>query len=382
MIISLKFFGVLVGSALIYWLIPWQKYRNAFLSLVSLAFVSWFDKWAGVLILSLTIFTWFFGLLIDRKENKKFWHVLGIVGLLAVLIVFKYSGLMVETFNQLTSFITTLPEFHIDKILLPLGVSYITFKYISYLTDIYWKIVKPGHFIDFLCYGSLFTIYVAGPIERFERLKPQLEIRRKFFSSHIEESFKRIVFGIFKKVVLADWIGYFIYPVWDNLDNYSLGIQALALLGYSLQIYFDFSGYSDIAIGASRLFGFKIKENFNWPYLQPNINQFWRNWHISLSDWIRDYIFFPLSRVSSNKLWLILFVPVISMGLCGFWHGAGWHFLFWGILHGLAISIYQFWQRLKKSNKIVLNLSKQKWFGYFSPVITFIFVTIAWIWFR
>lgn len=265
MIISLKFFGVLVGSALIYWLIPRQKYRNLFLSLVSFAYILWFDKSAAIVVVSLSVFTYLFGVLIDKKNNKRLFHRIGIIGLVAVLIGFKYTGLLAETYNELHSFIHSLPQFRIDKILLPIGISYITFKYISYLTDIYWKIIKSGHFIDFLCYGSLFTIYVAGPIERFERLKPQLEQKQKFTSKYVEESFQRIVYGIFKKAVLADWIGYFINPVWDNQDNYILGIRALALLGYSFQIYFDFSGYSDIAIGASRLFGFKIMENFNWP---------------------------------------------------------------------------------------------------------------------
>jgi alginate O-acetyltransferase complex protein AlgI len=382
MIISLKFFGVLIGSAFIYWLIPWQKWRNLFLSVVSLAFISWFDKGAGLLVITLTAFTYLFALLIDKKENKAFFHKLGIIGLLGVLVAFKYTGLLVNTFNHLHAFISLLPQFQIDKILLPLGVSYITFKYISYLTDIYWKIVKPGNYIDFLCYGSLFTIYVAGPIERFERLKPQLRKKLIFKTIYIEEAFERIVFGIFKKAVLADWIGYFINPVWEDQSSYTLGIRALALLGFSLQIYFDFSGYSDIAIGASRLFGFKIMENFNWPYIQPNISQFWRNWHISLSDWIRDYLFFPLSRISNKKIWLMFFVPVIAMGLCGFWHGAGWNFLWWGVLHGLAISIYQFWQKFKRKHKWALSVSNKKWFDILSPVMTFVFVTIAWIWFR
>lgn len=382
MIISLKFFGLLIGSAIVYWLLPRQKIRNLFLSLVSIGYITWFDKWAGIMVIALTVFTYLFAQLIDKKQNKALIHKLGIIGLLGVLVFFKYTGLLVNTFNQLHAFIDALPQFHIDKILLPLGISYITFKYISYLTDIHWKIVKPGNFIDFLCYGTLFTIYVAGPIERFERLKPQLEVKQLFTTNYLEEGFERIVFGIFKKVVLADWIGYFISPVWEDQSNYSLGIRALALLGYSLQIYFDFAGYSDIAIGASRLFGLKIMENFNWPYLQPNISQFWRNWHISLSDWIRDYVFFPLSHVSTKEIWLMFLVPVIAMGLCGFWHGAGWNFLFWGILHGLAISIFQYWQKYKRKHKWALNISKQKWFDIFSPVLTFLFVTIAWLWFR
>jgi len=203
----------------------------------------------------------------------------------------------------------------------------------------------------------------------------------KFEWIYIDEGFRRIVFGLFKKFAIADWIAYLINPIWQHRQDYSIGIQALALLGFSFQIYFDFSGYSDIAIGSSRLFGFKIMENFNWPYLQPNISKFWRNWHISLSDWIRDYIFMPLGRISQNKIWFLFFVPVISMGLCGIWHGSKLGFLIWGLWHGIGISIYRIYIYFEKRNKTFKHISGLILTKPVAVIITFIFITIGWLWF-
>jgi alginate O-acetyltransferase complex protein AlgI len=382
MIISFYFLGFLILSAVVFWLLPKQGIRTIFLISSSLAFIGIYDKFAVPAIILLTIYAYGFACLLEKQKNKKLFHRLSIIGLAIVLGVFKYLGFLADTISSMTSFIEGLPVFHFEKLLLPLGISYIIFKYVSYLTDIYWGIVKKGNFFDFLLYGSLFTIFVAGPIERFERFKPQVETKQRFQVSFIEDAFQRIVFGLFKKLVIADWVGYFSAPVWENQGNYGLGIRILALLGYSIQIYMDFSGYSDIAIGSSRLFGLKIMENFNWPYLQPNISKFWRNWHISLSDWIRDYLFFPLSRLNENKLWLNIAVPLIAMGLCGLWHGAAWHFVFWGLWHGLGLAFLQFWNQHKKTHKFYLIKVFNKPFPVFGIACTFSFVTIGWLLFR
>jgi len=382
MIITLPFFGTLIIAAIVYWLIPGKVWKNLFLTLVSLGFLTYLDRWAPVMILVMTVFTYLIARMIQQGKNKKIWHLSGVLGLVLLLVFFKYSGLLVTTLCSLMSFVSMLPTFRIEHLLLPLGISYITFKYISYLTDVYWGIVKPGYFLDFLLYGSLFTIYVAGPIERFERFKPQAEATSwKFQSIFLSESFERIVYGIFKKAVLADSIAYLINPVWANPDGYASYIYILAIIGFSFQIYFDFAGYSDIAIGASRMFGYKIMENFNWPYLQPNISQFWRNWHISLSDWVRDYLFFPLSRKFSGKFWQLILVPIIAMGICGIWHGAAWHFLIWGMIHGAALSLLQFWNLWKKKHPALNRLTNTTKFNYFSTALTFGFVTFAWYWF-
>lgn len=381
--ITLEFFGLLIVSVILYWLIPRQTIRNMLLILSSLAFIFLMDKWSMVVVLALTILSYAFGRFIDKYPKRAWIHAIGVVVVLGVLVCFKYLGFLGGIFNSLAEFSSLLPRFEIKKLLLPLGISYIVFKHISYLTDIKWGLVKPGRFVDFLLYSSLFTIFVAGPIERFERFKPQVEQSRLPFTwSNIDYGFMRIVFGMFKKLVLADWIGYFINPVWSNPHHYGDAIRLLALVGYSLQIYFDFAGYSDIAIGSSRLFGFRIMENFNNPYLAPNISQFWRRWHISLSDWIRDYLFFPLSKLSSKSLWQILFVPVIAMALCGLWHGSAMHFVLWGIWHGLGLSALQIWNQQKRRHRSLSKATKAVWYMYAGIAMNFAYVTIGWWWFR
>lgn len=383
MFTHLYYFPYLVLTAIVFWLLPQSKLRSAWLTLCSYAFIWFFDHKAVFVVIGLTVFTYLIAIWIEKKPKSKLAYSTGVVGLLLVLIAFKYLGMLSGTLNSMLGFLNSLPVFRIDKLFLPLGISYIVFKYISYLTDIKWGIVKKGHWLDFACYGSLFSIFVAGPIERFERLKPQLEAEAKPFKlDYLETAFQRIVFGLFKKLVLADWLGYFINPIWQHPDQYSTIIRIGALFGYSLQIYFDFAGYSDIAIGSSKLYGLKIMENFNNPYLAPNISQFWRRWHISLSDWIKDYLFFPLSQNKKSVLWLFFCVPVIAMALCGLWHGSAWHYVIWGIWHGVGISLLQSWNAIKRANKKKMSFVNKTWFTYFSTMLTFIYVTLGWWWFR
>jgi len=346
-------------------------------------FIYSMDRLSIVVVMVLTVMTFVFGRLIGKHPNKGWIHSLGVVLLLAVLIVFKYLGFLSGILTGISEFISFLPRFEINKLLLPLGISYIVFKHISYLTDIKWGLVKPGKLSEFLLYSSIFTMFVAGPIERFERFNPQVEQPRIPFSwDFIELGFMRIVFGMFKKLVLADWIGYFITPIWTNPHLYGDTTRLLALIGYSFQIYYDFAGYSDIAIGSTRMFGIKIMENFNNPYLAPNISQFWRRWHISLSDWIRDYLFFPLSKLSSKGLWQVFFVPVIAMALCGLWHGSAWHFVAWGVWHGVGLSALQIWNQYKRKHKKLARATRAKWFTYAGICMTYAFVTLGWWWFR
>ncbi len=376
------FISAFLFSAFVYWFIPAQKIRNAFLTLVSLLFVFLVDRTAFIVVLLLTFYTFGFSFLVSGSSDKKLYHKLSLAGIILILVFFKYSGY----FDKYSAYIISFFSFHsinsFEKILVPLGLSYITFKYISYLTDLYWGLNKRASFMDLLFYGGLFTIFLSGPIERFERLEKQMRVDKiAFSSSFLFESFERIAYGMFKKFVLADWIGYYVSFVWKNPNEYSLLMKALALFGFSLQLYFDFAGYSDIAIGTSKVFGFKIMENFNFPYLRENISTFWRNWHISLSDWIRDYLFFPLGSFSSKKIWMLFFVPLIAMGICGLWHGSEIKFLYWGLYHGFGISVYQFWNLFKKKRKKLVKITDTKAFSYFAVLITFIFVTIGWLFF-
>mgnify|MGYP001413920435 CR=1 FL=1 len=381
--ISIPFFTILILTVILYWLIPRQSIRNILLILSSLTFIYLLDRWSVLVVVGLSLLSFGFGHLISKHPKKSWIHTMGVILVLGVLIAFKYLGFLNGIYNSMAGFILALPRFEIKALLLPLGISYIVFKHISYLTDIRWGLVKPGRFLDFLLYSCLFTIFVAGPIERWERLKPQIEVSRIQFSwSYIDHGFGRIVLGMFKKLVIADWLGYLINPVWNEPHQYSAGIGLLALLGYSFQIYYDFSGYSDVAIGSSKLLGVKIMENFNNPYLAQNISQFWRRWHISLSDWIRDYLFFPLSRLSSKSIWTVFFVPIIAMSLCGLWHGPTWHFIVWGAWHGLGLFVLQLWNETKRSHRTLAKATKANGFYYTGIAMNFSFVSVGWWLFR
>ena len=382
MIVSFSFFGVLVLGALVFWALPAQKLRTAWLTIASLGFILLHDRFAALMALLLAGYTYGVAGLMERRGKSKIVFRLGISGLIVVLVLFKYLGFLAGTISGIAAFVADWRGLRLEPLLLPLGLSYLVFKYLSYLADIHWGLVKKGRFLDVLLYGSLFTIFVAGPIERFERFGPQLETAGRFRMAFVEEAFTRIVFGLFKKLAIADWLGYFLAPVWDRPEAHGLGLKALALVGFSLQIYLDFSAYSDIAIGASRLFGLKIMENFRWPYLQPNIGRFWSHWHISLSSWIRDYLFFPLSRVSRNRLWLSVAVPLIAMALCGLWHGPAWHFVLWGLWHGAGIAIWQAWAARRRARGRPSPGTASVPARILATLTTFTFVTVGWLWFR
>jgi alginate O-acetyltransferase complex protein AlgI len=377
------FIAFLAGSLIIYWTLPNQKSRTVFLGLASLIFILLADKLAGRIVVILTIYTYFFSVLIEHSKYKSFYHKVSVAGIITFLVFFKYMGFLDKYIHSVTHFFMQNPAQPFEKILIPLGLSYITFRYISYLTDIYWGINKKTDIYTLLFYGGLFTTFLSGPIDRYERIEKQINVFRiNYTKDFVYDGFERITFGLFKKFVIADWIGYLINNISTNPDGNSFGIKAIVLFGFSIQLYLDFAGYSDIAIGTSRLFGLKIMENFNSPYTKPNISQFWRNWHISLSDWIRDYIFFPMSKISDNKIWLLVFVPVISMGLCGMWHGSEMKFALWGMYHGAGLSFFQFWSGWKRKNKSLKKFTDTPAFNFIAVIITFVFVTIGWLFFR
>ena len=382
LVISIESFAVLLLAPLGYWLLPHQKLRTLYLSLVSLGLVAYWDKFAAVVVIALTSFSYGIGYLIETRANRKLYRTIGVVGLLLALVLFKYLGFIGDTVNSLLQLFGNYSHASLGAIVRPLGISYLVFKLMSYLIDLRQGLITKGRFLDVLLYGSLFTIFVAGPIERFEKFKPQVEsVARGFNIEHLEAGFQRIVFGLFKKVVIADWIGYLIVPIWRNAGDVSLLMKTLGLVGFSVQIYMDFAGYSDIAIGASRLFGLRIMENFDWPYLSPNTGQFWRHWHISLSSWIRDYIFFPLGRKSKSKIWALFIVPVVAMGLSGLWHAPSWRFLIWGVWHGLGLSVYLYWNYNKRYYGWIGSVSESRIFTVFGTILTYVFFTIGLLWF-
>jgi D-alanyl-lipoteichoic acid acyltransferase DltB (MBOAT superfamily) len=293
---------------------------------------------------------------------------------LSFLLYFKYSGFLADILNQITH-----AGFRIDTLFLPIGISFYTFQSISYIVDVYTKkIPSSNSFVDYAFYMTFFPHLVAGPIVRAKDFIPQvnqpMELTKKIWS----EGFFRIAIGLTKKLLFADFLAKYVDMVHTNPSLYSGFENLMSMYAYTFQIYFDFSGYSDIAIGIAILLGYRLKENFDNPYRSTNITEFWRKWHISLSSWLKDYIYIPLGGNRKGKVNTYLFL-LITMTIGGIWHGANWKFIVWGIAHGLALAIHKLVvSYLQKKNIVVSSLWSTLWPG----LLTFHLVALLWILFR
>lgn len=309
--------------------------QNAFVVVASYVFYGWWD-WRFLLLIAFTSFcSWGSGLLIEKAKTQKkarAWMWLNIVINLVVLALFKYYNFFVTEFAHL---------FHIPtdglllKIILPVGISFYTFQALSYSIDVYrGKLKSTKDIIAFFAFISFFPQLVAGPIERATNLLPQFLRKREFSYTTAVDGMRQILWGLFKKVVVADNCAVYVDQVFSTYTEQSGSTLLMAAIFFTFQIYGDFSGYSDIAIGTAKLFGFNLRRNFNVPYFSRDIAEFWRRWHISLTTWFRDYVYIPLggSRVSKIKVVRNTFVVFL---LSGFWHGANWTFIVWGVYHAI-----------------------------------------------
>lgn len=336
-------FGFLPIILFAYYLSP-GAIKNIVLLLASLLFYAWGEVfYVGIMITSI-ISNYVFGKLIySAQQNKnqhtlsKIYVALGIIVNIALLTSFKYANFITDNINSLLLLFDISPV-ELNPIHLPLGISFFTFQAISYIVDIYRKEVKAQNNIyNLALYISLFPQLIAGPIVRYHDIASQITDRShsiELFSSGVQ----RFIIGLSKKMIIANPMG----EIADNVFALSGGdlTMPLAWIGivtYTLQIYFDFSGYSDMAIGLGRMFGFRFHENFNYPYISKSLREFWRRWHISLSSWFRDYVYIPLggSRVSTFRVYLNLLVVFV---ITGFWHGASWNFVIWGLFHGFFLA--------------------------------------------
>ncbi len=360
----------------IYWLAG-RNYRELVLILAGLVFYGYAALEQMPVILVLTAGTFFLGRLIDSNRGRekritpKTVMITGVTLLLLALSYYKYSPMLVQTWN---GFVTEIgwPALPLPKVITPLAISFLVFQFIHYLVDKYKGSITGNSFRQFLLYALFFPALLAGPIKRYQEFAPQVKGIR-FSFENFSMGLTRIIIGLVKKIVLADT-----FAVWgDKLLNPQMnsGLMLLiAVYAYTLKIYFDFSAYSDIAIGTARILGYKIPENFNWPYLATNISEFWRRWHISLSNWIRDYLYFPLggSRVAYTRYFLN---AVVSMGLSGLWHGANWTFLLWGLWHGVGLGLYGIYKRAG----ILSGLRHKRLWRLAGWFVTFNFVSFGWV---
>jgi alginate O-acetyltransferase complex protein AlgI len=332
---------------ILYWIIGGQKvkYQNILLLISSYVFYgAWDWRFLSLIFLS-SLIDYYAAILIYENNNKtkqKTYLYISIIWNLSVLFTFKYFNFFVSNFIELFGLSESTVVYNTLNIILPVGLSFYTFQTISYSIDVYRKKSTPTHnLIDFLCFVSFFPQLVAGPIERASFLLPQFLNRRKFNYDLSKEGLRQILWGLFKKMVIADNLAVGVNTIFENPDHFQSLELVYALVLFYFQIYCDFSGYADIAIGTAKLFGFKLSKNFNLPYLAVNIPDFWRRWNITLSTWFRDYVHIPFlksrDRTFANNSLAIL----ITFGLLGFWHGANWTFIFFGLIHALFVIFYR-----------------------------------------
>lgn len=352
---SLTFlFGFLPILLLGYYVVPSRKFKNCILLVFSLLFYAWGEPKYILLMLVTILVSYIMGLLINKYDSKpkvkKLLLIISIILILAGLIFFKYTNFILENVTRITKANITFMD-----IILPIGISFYSFQILSYIIDLYNKKVEVQRNIFSLAlYVSLFPQLIAGPIVRYETVEDELKNRKENLSD-ILSGFKRFIVGLSKKIIIANNMGLIADSIFV-LNNSNIGtlIMWLGVLAYTLQIYFDFSGYSDMAIGLGKMFGFHFLENFNYPYIAKSITDFWRRWHISLSSWFRDYIYIPLGGNRVSKLKWIRNICVVWL-LTGLWHGASWNFVLWGAYFAIILLIEKIFllKFIEKFSKII-----------------------------
>ena len=374
---SLSFLCVFLPAVLVlYRLMPGLRAKNVLLMIASLVFYAYGEPVYVLLMIASSLFNYVWALLLERvPAHRRAVMVCAIVQNLGVLAVFKYAGWLVESFNAVTGFGVPVPQ-----IALPIGISFFTFQAMSYVIDVYrGEVQAQRNFVRILLYISLFPQLIAGPIVKYHDVARELGERTQTLDGFMR-GLRRFIVGLSKKVLVANYMA----VVADTMfaapasDVNALGAW-MGVLAYALQIYFDFSGYSDMAIGLGWMFGFHFKENFNYPYVSTSIREFWRRWHISLSTWFRDYLYIPLggnrkgrARAAANR--------IIVFFLCGLWHGASWTFVFWGLYHGAFLLLEQYVPIFNRNGGTGEGAGRAR--RAFGHVYLVVVVLVGWVFFR
>ena len=385
---SLNFALYLPIVFILYWFVCNKsiRFQNILLVVASYFFYACWDWRFLFLLVFSTFLDYITGIKMadaSNQKNKTFWFWLSITVNLGFLGFFKYYNFFIDSFAEVLSNIGFQVNPWTLQVILPVGISFYTFHGLSYVIDIYKDRIKPErNFIDYSVFVSFFPLLVAGPIERATHLLPQIQKKRTFDFTKAADGLRQILWGLFKKIVIADKCAQYANEIFNNSDDYSGSTLFLGAVYFAFQIYGDFSGYSDIAIGTARLFGIDLLRNFAYPYFSRDIAEFWRRWHISLSSWFRDYLYIPLGG-SQGGTWMKIRNTIIIFVVSGFWHGANWTFIIWGLLNALYIlpSI------LFKTNRNHLDIVAQNTYWpslkeFFQIILTFNLTVFAWIFFR
>ncbi|MEI6047793.1 MAG: MBOAT family O-acyltransferase [Bacteroidota bacterium] len=398
---SLEFAIFFLVVFFLYWLTPGKnlKAQNIILLIASYVFYGWWDWRFLILLVLLSLANYFIGIGIQSSgsnNKRKIWLIAGLITNIGVLGVFKYFNFFIDSFINLVSLVGyELPK-STTNIILPVGISFYVFLSLSYIIDLYKKnLTANKNLVEVLLSLGFFPIILAGPIQRPSLLLPQISRKREFNYDQAVDGLRQILWGLFMKVVIADNLAYYVDDIFTNYSGYSGSTLLIGAGFFAIQIYADFSGYSDMAIGVAKLLGFSLMRNFKYPYLSRDITEFWKRWHISLTTWFRDYIFLPVSfsiswKIKSEKVFFIktdLFIYIvaslITWFMTGLWHGANYTFIIWGMIHGFFLIFYQ-WQRKPRKTlfkKIGLN-NNNTFIIAFETILTLFIIMIAWIFFR
>jgi alginate O-acetyltransferase complex protein AlgI len=372
---------------IIYWNLKSNlKFQNLFLLLSSYFFYAFWDYRFLFLLVFSTALNYFTGKMIYTSNginNRKIWLFVSVIINLGFLGVFKYYNFFLTSFVDLFSFFGLKTDLFTLKLILPVGISFYTFHGLSYIIDIYKNRIKPiDDFVSYSVFVSFFPLLVAGPIERATHLLPQITTKREINYNTLSDGLRQILWGLVKKIIIADSCAFYVNTIFSNFDQYNGSSLFLGAILFAIQIYGDFSGYSDIALGSAKLLGFSLLRNFSYPYFSRDIAEFWRRWHISLSSWFRDYVYIPLGG-SKAKLLIRIRNTFLIFLLSGFWHGANWTFIFWGLLNAVYFLPLLLLKINRNNSDVVASGRLLPTIKEFIQILsTFLLTTFAWIVFR
>lgn len=369
---SMTFIWIFLPILLFVYYISKEKYRNIILLFFSLIFYSWGEPKYIVLMLISILVNYIFGRILDKcnkKKNKKIVLIVSIVFNLGLLVYFKYFNFIATNIDNIIGQ-NVIPN---KNIVLPIGISFYTFQIMSYIIDLYRGDIKvQKNLLNLALYISFFPQLIAGPIVKYKDIDEQLQ-KRTVTIEKFSNGIKKFVYGLAKKVIFANTLAYIADTIFNsNIELLNMPIAWLGAICYTLQIYFDFSGYSDMAIGLGKMFGFEFMENFNLPYISESITEFWRRWHISLSTWFKEYLYIPLGGNRKGKIRTYINLLIVFLAT-GIWHGASWNFVVWGLFNGFFLVI----ERIKL--KELLDKNKLKFVNHIYALLVIIF---GWVLFR
>ena len=379
--ISLTFVYFFLVTLLAHWALP-DRARSPFLLVASYFFYMFWGPIYGLLLGGATVWTFLCGRALERWQDRRRLVVgVGVTACLGTLALFKYGGFFAEqAFALIDALGYEEPPVEVD-IVLPLGVSFYLFQMISYLVDVYRGAKAEASLLTLALYVSFFTQLVAGPIVRAGELCGQLKAKRRFDGERFSEGMYLMLRGFVKKTVIADNLAVWVQVLFDDPDKYGTWGNWIGVMAYAGQIYCDFSGYTDIARGAASMLGFSLPENFDLPYLASDPQEFWRRWHMTLSRWLRDYLYIPLGGNRKGKVRTQLNL-MITMALGGLWHGADWRFVVWGVFHGVWLVLHRVWCIAADRVGILHDMRRHGLFKLIAIPVTFALVCVSWVFFR